>query len=1813
MAINYDKDSGLSTIFSGLNKKPFEIDEKTKNIFNDIANIPKENLAENNWNDFIAYYEITDDNLKEFLTTASPDKLNTEGYKEWAKDVKGLGDQFSFASVKAKGLQIASLGVNMMLGALVGFAANAAISWIDDAIHKEERLAEAAKEAEQNINDRKKAFDDTKKSANQIAREFAELSQGVNQMTGENATLSTEDYERFLELSNQLVETLPNIGYTVDENGNKIANMSGDVDTITDSINNLVLAEQRLVNQEISENMDKVFENAYGKLENASNKFEEVKEQYSSINPDTMSTDVTDKVNTLLSGGSIELSNTNALDFEIIKELTTLFDNAGLDFEGMGSTYYLSKSSLDSLKDFDEGELDKIQEDAASIDDLFADEVKNYAAHIDSYKDTVDSTNNDLSKILTDWLMTNEDYTEGIIGKFGSGYGAAIQQSIQAIDWSELIKENDWTDANFASNAQDYVTKNIIEPLKDIDNDKIRNAYLQIFTNPDLSTEQFQDFLQQLKDYYEENELELPVIFTEKEEKSDAINKSFDKRVNELAQGKGLRSGTDVAHDRAKLQDFFTEQGINSDAEKDYFLSVTKGANDASEAIRMYIDALTNADEAGPTLTFRQAWTALDNPEDETLKNTKASLLALAESGELTVENFHKTEGADTFLKQIGLSAEEAIKKINELVNHTDKLSAMKTGISSLSSILSQKKSNAGSKSTRNTGIGADTLSGLDDSFKDLDSWEEYERTMTDGTSSVEDCRKATNALATEWISSREFLSKLTSGTKKQNEAYKESYISMLKNMGIKNAEALVTRLLAEEEARAAAEKKWNKAATISLSDATAEYINDLANEKNWSEQTREALYRLALQKQIANGITLNTTDDIANMQALVRGITGASTALDAYQQLVANSDGSNVKELHAAWVEAQKEIKAATKESKTKVKVKSSSALNENPSDANSTKKSTQQIDWISRKLDILQKKLSATQAEYDKLVNPKEKSNNLAKQIKQLTALQNASTEAAKKYKKYADKSGLSDSLKAKVQSGDYNIGDYDDDTAEKINKYQEYYDKYLESRQKADEYEAQVRRKQEEKYQLKVDDAQAKIDKSNAIIDLNSGNYQKQNRQLDKQAKYLKESYKYQIKIAKLNGENIKAKQLETELEKELCSIEKQKFDNIQNHYSNKISLLEMDESRLSDEAALLEAKGATVTADMYTDQIKNQEAIRKKYVQERKKLLKQLLKMEEGTEEWYEARKALDEVDKGIRSCDLSIVGMYNNITNLADNVHKNLLNEFSSVTDEAEWLANLMSNKEMFDADTGAMTDEGIATLGAYAAGYEVSKQSADKEHAMLTSLQDAYKTAQSFDFTSGNVFKMKDSNGVERTYQSLKELQADIDETYSGWRENITKTSDYQNKIIDMMKEKLQSELDMIKKNIDAKKKALQAEKDLHDYQKTIQNSTKNISSLQKQIAALEGDNSEETMARMQKLQKELSDAQEDLNETEYNRYISDQQNMLDKLAAEYENVLTKEMNDTQKLLEDGTKLVNNSLGRIDQTNKEYYAKYGYTPEHISNMYNNTGTINANVKQIIDEITKKNTSTENESKPKSTANKVVSGIVSNVTGSQALGNVAGALADKVTGIVGNVMTQVSTKDKAQDYINKHLSKGKKEQKEYSAINKKLYSATNGMVLSSDDLKELAKIVGVEYDNASADGSLYKKLQQLGIMGFSSGGIVSEMKRFAQNHGESGWALVRKGEGILTPEMADTFTYDLVPRMDDIINASKVLADIPAMTESANTGNIEANFAFNLENVRDANDLIQQIQTNQNVRKAMQEVTIKQLTGSGTRLSVNNYH
>lgn len=253
------------------------------------------------------YFDAFDNALgradKRIKDQASSIRDNAAELRNYQQNLRGAADgllTFSSgldkAAIKSKLLNVAMKGGNALLSGLGSMFASMAIEWVGSKIiegvrsliWEEEALAEAAEEAQSKVSESQNAISERRSTIfgatgdSGIAQEFAELAQGVN-AAGENVSLTSDQYARFLEINNQLAELLPTLPHFYDENGNAILDLRGDVDSLTESLRAATEEANLLDGLEILQNGEDVFNNAVFQIEGSRARekyFESLQESY---------------------------------------------------------------------------------------------------------------------------------------------------------------------------------------------------------------------------------------------------------------------------------------------------------------------------------------------------------------------------------------------------------------------------------------------------------------------------------------------------------------------------------------------------------------------------------------------------------------------------------------------------------------------------------------------------------------------------------------------------------------------------------------------------------------------------------------------------------------------------------------------------------------------------------------------------------------------------------------------------------------------------------------------------------------------------------------------------------------------------------------------------------------------------------------------------------------------------------------------------------------------------------------------------------------------------------------------------------------------------------------------------------------------------------------------------------------------------------------------------------------------------------------------------------------------------------------------
>lgn len=396
---------------------------------------------------------------------------------------------------------------------------------------------------------------------------------------------------------------------------------------------------------------------------------------------------------------------------------------------------------------------------------------------------------------------------------------------------------------------------------------------------------------------------------------------------------------------------------------------------------------------------------------------------------------------------------------------------------------------------------------------------------------------------------------------------------------------------------------------------------------------------------------------------------------------------------------------------------------------------------------------------------------------------------------------------------------------------------------------------------------------------------------------------------------------------ETETRISNLRVEKIQMISEEYENQIGLIENLNNKIQSQIDLLEEQSERISANYYNAMIANTEQQIALMNSQRGAMQAEFNNavasgdVKYASSDWYEMKNAIDAVDASILEAQTSIASFEKSIRDLHWEEFDRIIDRISSVADEAANLRDLLGEDEDMVDEMGDWTKEGIASLGLLAQEMENAEYRAKLYADEIEWLNKNWK---------------KEGYSVDEYNEKLQELkdgQWDSIDAYESAKDAIV---DLNKTRVDAIKDGIEKEIDAYQKLIEAQKESLQAQKDEHDWRNTVKDHTTKISDIQRQIDSMAGDTSAAASARRKQLQEELAAAEDEYNETLYDREIEMQQEALDKELEMYRENKEAEMEEwdkyltqEEKVLQDSFTAVKANAELIHTTLLETATKYG--------------------------------------------------------------------------------------------------------------------------------------------------------------------------------------------------------------------------------------------------------------------------------------------
>lgn len=382
---------------------------------------------------------------------------------------------------------------------------------------------------------------------------------------------------------------------------------------------------------------------------------------------------------------------------------------------------------------------------------------------------------------------------------------------------------------------------------------------------------------------------------------------------------------------------------------------------------------------------------------------------------------------------------------------------------------------------------------------------------------------------------------------------------------------------------------------------------------------------------------------------------------------------------------------------------------------------------------------------------------------------------------------------------------------------------------------------------------------------------------------------------------------------DLRANLAELAMTNFDHISKQYDDMISLIEHRTSMLDGYISQSEAAGFWASEVYYQKladtELENINQLQSQY----NDLIAQFNEnvnngyIEKYSEAWYEMYQNINDVEQAIQDANTSLIEYNQTLQQIRWDLFDRGMDYKNNLVNESKFLIDMLDNYALHN-DDGSFTDHGLSVQGLHAVNYNVYMEQA-------ASYADEIQKINEEIANDPNDLQLIDRRN------ELLDLQQQAIQNAMAEKEAIK----------DLVSDSYDKMLSSLQELIDKRKEALNAEKDLYDYQNSIKEKTDTISNYRKQLQSYAGDNSEEAKATIQKLQVSLADAEKDLQETEYDKWLSDQESLLDDLYDQTEVWINGRLDNIDGLVYQSIEATNANTSTISQTINDTATALGYT------------------------------------------------------------------------------------------------------------------------------------------------------------------------------------------------------------------------------------------------------------------------------------------
>lgn len=399
---------------------------------------------------------------------------------------------------------------------------------------------------------------------------------------------------------------------------------------------------------------------------------------------------------------------------------------------------------------------------------------------------------------------------------------------------------------------------------------------------------------------------------------------------------------------------------------------------------------------------------------------------------------------------------------------------------------------------------------------------------------------------------------------------------------------------------------------------------------------------------------------------------------------------------------------------------------------------------------------------------------------------------------------------------------------------------------------------------------------------------------------------------------------AKQAAAELAQEKVNAAMQSQTNIKAYYDAKQNYESIQGNNASSAAKLKQAKGEDLITEDYQKQIDSNEKQAQLYEESAKTMqlnLDEKVKagdIKKGSQEWMQMQGEIDACTSSANDLRTTNEELKNS---MRDDIYyrgfERAIKAAQNLQNSLTTISSLIDEDAMFD-DDGNLTDYGTAAIATNIANVKSEKEELNQlmqERAKMAEHRDEYSDTEWAD-------------AIQKSDQDI----ADAVKSIKSAEDSVTT----------ILKNNAKQKLDAINKTISAYSEAIKKSNDYYTYDKQLKSSNKDIQILRSQINALNGVSDAASRAKKARLEAELQEKQDALDDTVKDHIYNLQIDGLDKLSTQlnddYEKYCKELSSSVDKIEETFTSLsgtISSEGTKIDSTITTILGHYGVKPSDL--------------------------------------------------------------------------------------------------------------------------------------------------------------------------------------------------------------------------------------------------------------------------------------